>query len=61
MANRVQKAVSDAFDGIMTLVVTALVGAVIGTLLDPQGGVIVGAAAALVGHVIHGVKVRLNW
>ncbi len=61
MSNRVQKAVIEAFDGLTTLVVTALVGAVVGTFLDPQGGVVVGAAAALIGHVIHGVKVRLNW
>jgi len=60
MRDQILKALTITFDTVLTLGAAAALGAVTGLLMQQEAGVVVGAMAALVGHTLRSVTVRLK-
>lgn len=60
MKENFMKALVVMFDSTATLFVAAALGAITGLLMQQEAGVLVGAVAALVGHTLRSVTVRLK-
>lgn len=58
MKEKLGKFLVALFDATVTYAVAAGAGAIVGQVMSPDGGVLVGAVAAIVGHTIYQVKVR---